>query len=69
MTTYHPISCDCIVQVEKAVYEKRCNLHKSERDVKVCYAHNLSFTNKASDRTDIPEHKRARTEKERIRNL
>ena len=62
MTTYKPISCDCLINVEAKHYIKRCNIHKTTRDVKDCYSHNLRFT-------DTGNHTRARTEKERIRNL
>ena len=69
MTTYHPISCDCIVDVEQEKFNKRCNIQLTTIDVKDCYSHNLSFTGKATDRTSNPTHKRAKTERERIRRL
>jgi len=67
MTQYHPESCDCIVEVESNTYLKRCNLHVRSATVKICYAHNLSFTNRQTDRDD--NFVRAKTERERIRRL
>jgi len=66
-TIYHPLSCDCLIEVENAKYIKRCNLHVRSPNVRICYNHNLAFSNKSTD--EKINRANLIAEKKRIRQL
>lgn len=65
MTTIaHMQSCDCQINVERAGFIFRCNLHVNTRNVIDVYAHNKQFTNPPQE-----ERTRLNAERDRIRQL
>jgi len=41
--TWHPDSCDCIIDVEKKIFIQRCKLHKSVPKTSVVHTHNRAL--------------------------